>query len=304
MALIATNILGQNTSAIAATEANYAEMWAQDATAMYGYASSSSTASQLTAFDSPPQTTSPAGESAAVTQAAGTQAQSLPQVMNAVPQSLQSLAAPVSAATSAAPGGPLFTPAQILATLLTSYFNGTIGPLSPIKLYNPFGSFYDLGVQTFLAPFSNYNMQVAYGNALGGVGAPATGGLGPGTVGVLAPGPAGGVGRLAGSAGDALSAGLGRAGVVGSLSVPPGWASAAPAIREVAAVFPQTGVGAVPAAVAAESQGSLFNNMALSGLAGRAMVGTGGPVAGGVGGGAGAVHGVATSATIIVIPED
>ena len=34
--LIATNILGQNTPAIAATEAQYMEMWAQDAAAMYG----------------------------------------------------------------------------------------------------------------------------------------------------------------------------------------------------------------------------------------------------------------------------
>ncbi|HVQ98519.1 MAG TPA: PPE family protein, partial [Mycobacterium sp.] len=34
MSLIATNLLGQNTPAIAATEANYAEMWAQDAAAM------------------------------------------------------------------------------------------------------------------------------------------------------------------------------------------------------------------------------------------------------------------------------
>ena len=38
MALIATNFFGQNTAAIAATEAQYTEMWAQDATAMYGYA--------------------------------------------------------------------------------------------------------------------------------------------------------------------------------------------------------------------------------------------------------------------------
>src|SRR3984957_444742 len=38
MSLIATNFLGQNTPAIAATEAEYMEMWTQDATAMYGYA--------------------------------------------------------------------------------------------------------------------------------------------------------------------------------------------------------------------------------------------------------------------------
>ena len=38
MALIETNFFGQNTPAIAATEAEYMEMWAQDAAAMYGYA--------------------------------------------------------------------------------------------------------------------------------------------------------------------------------------------------------------------------------------------------------------------------
>ena len=38
--LIATNFFGQNTAAIAATEAEYGEMWAQDAVAMYGYAGS------------------------------------------------------------------------------------------------------------------------------------------------------------------------------------------------------------------------------------------------------------------------
>ncbi|HEU4360054.1 MAG TPA: PPE family protein, partial [Mycobacterium sp.] len=37
-ALVATNILGQNTAAIAANEAHYGQMWAQDAAAMYGYA--------------------------------------------------------------------------------------------------------------------------------------------------------------------------------------------------------------------------------------------------------------------------
>jgi PPE-repeat protein len=36
MALIATNILGQNTPAIAATEAQYMEMWAQDAVSLAG----------------------------------------------------------------------------------------------------------------------------------------------------------------------------------------------------------------------------------------------------------------------------
>jgi len=63
MALVATNFFGQNTPAIAATEAQYAEMWAQDAAAMYNYAASSlPAAASLTPFEAPPQTTNPAGQ--------------------------------------------------------------------------------------------------------------------------------------------------------------------------------------------------------------------------------------------------
>ena len=294
MSLIATNLLGQNTPAIAATEANYAEMWAQDAAAMYGYAGSSASASQLTPFEAPPQTTSPAAAQAAtVAPATGASTQTLPQLMAAVPQSLQSLAAPVSsaapAAAAAAPAAdPLFTPPELLATGLTSFFNGTIGPLSPIKLYNPLGSFYDLGVQSFLAPFNNFNMQQAYGAALGNA-APALGVGAPQLSVVSSPAPA-------------VSAQLGNAGSVGELSVPQGWAGAAPAIRTVAAVLPQNTLGAVPAAAVADGQGSIFSNMALSGAAGRAVAGSGGSVGRTIGGAA--VPGAATTATIIVIPED
>ena len=44
--LVATNFLGQNTPAIMATEAHYAEMWAQDASAMFSYQASSAQATQ------------------------------------------------------------------------------------------------------------------------------------------------------------------------------------------------------------------------------------------------------------------
>ena len=59
--LVATNIFGQNTPAIAATEIQYAEMWARDALAMDNYASSSATASNVTPFSEAPQITSAAG---------------------------------------------------------------------------------------------------------------------------------------------------------------------------------------------------------------------------------------------------
>ena len=80
--LIVTNLFGQNSAAIAATEAQYAEMWAQDATAMYSYTAASATAWDLNTITSPPNATNSNGaadQSAAVTQAGATQAGSTSQ---------------------------------------------------------------------------------------------------------------------------------------------------------------------------------------------------------------------------------
>nr|ACJ35575.1 PPE3 [Mycobacterium intracellulare ATCC 13950] len=60
MELLATNFLGQNTPAIAATEAQYGEMWAQDGAAMYEYAGASAAAATLPAFEPAAPTTDPA----------------------------------------------------------------------------------------------------------------------------------------------------------------------------------------------------------------------------------------------------
>ena len=59
--LVATNIIGQNNAAIAATEVEYAEMWVQDAVAMDTYAGSSAAASNLTPFNQAPPVTNPGG---------------------------------------------------------------------------------------------------------------------------------------------------------------------------------------------------------------------------------------------------
>ena len=75
--LVATNIIGQNNAGIAATEAEYAEMWVQDAVAMDTYAASSAAASNLTPFNQAPPVTNPggvAGQAAAVAQATSTSA--------------------------------------------------------------------------------------------------------------------------------------------------------------------------------------------------------------------------------------
>lgn len=71
--LVATNLLGQNAAAIAATEAQYAEYWAQDSAVMYGYAASSGAATQLPTFNLPPQSLNdPSAPSSLVEPAAGT----------------------------------------------------------------------------------------------------------------------------------------------------------------------------------------------------------------------------------------
>ncbi|UVO10985.1 PPE family protein [Mycobacterium sp. SVM_VP21] len=87
MTLIATNFFGQNLPAIAATEVEYAEFWAQDATAMYTYAGSSAVASVLTSFTPPPRTTDQSGliqQQAAVGKAEATAAGSVHQAINSL----------------------------------------------------------------------------------------------------------------------------------------------------------------------------------------------------------------------------
>ncbi|QUR69190.1 PPE family protein [Mycobacterium spongiae] len=93
MALLATNFLGQNTAAIAATEAEYAEMWAQDAAAMYGYAGASAAAAQLSPFNpaAPTVNLSALGNQAAsVAQAVNTSATA--QAITDIPKALSGLA--------------------------------------------------------------------------------------------------------------------------------------------------------------------------------------------------------------------
>jgi PPE-repeat protein len=113
MTLIATNFFGQNTPAIAATEAQYMEMWAQDAAAMYGYAASSAVASALSPFTAPPNTTTPdaaTDQAGAVSQAnatpAGNSAQTVAQTAAAMTTHLASAATTPQAAADPTTTGP------------------------------------------------------------------------------------------------------------------------------------------------------------------------------------------------------
>ncbi|WP_067977069.1 PPE family protein [Mycolicibacter icosiumassiliensis] len=152
MMLVATNFFGQNTPAIAATEAHYAAMWAQDAAAMYAYAGGSAAASQLSEFTSPPQTTNPAGQAGqatATTQAVSNSAASqvTSQATSQALNSLQSLtqagaatATPAAPATGTAPTtavSPWTAFLQQLVTplgTLTGYTNSAMGPFRLVDM--------------------------------------------------------------------------------------------------------------------------------------------------------------------------
>jgi PPE-repeat protein len=303
-ALIATNFLGQNTPAIAATEAHYMEMWAQDAAAMYAYAGSSATASQLTPFSEPPQTTNssgPAMQAAAVTQSStvsgSNTASQLSQLTSSVPSALQSLSTgttTTNAATNAASTGVGLPPVPPALTAWNTIWSTLTGP-------------YSLQGWTAIpgGPFLSFGQAYAWGQ--NGQGAAAylagpkaiSGALAPLTNGAASVKPmlssAVGAGQVSGS--------IGKAALVGSMSVPQGWTEAAPAIRTLASVLP-TNLAAAPE-VAMAGEGGAFSQMALSSLAGRAVAAS--ATYSGAGAAAKALGGAVVeadpaAATIIVIP--
>src|ERR1700677_660466 len=144
-ALVATNIVGQNTPAIAATEAQYAEMWAQDAAAMYGYAGASAAATTVTPFNPPPPTTNPAGtgtQAAAVTHAAASPAGAAQNLLSQVPNTLQSLATGSNLGVAHLLSNPWITDFETVNSGLSGYITGTGGGLTGVAggffTLNPF----------------------------------------------------------------------------------------------------------------------------------------------------------------------
>lgn len=177
--LTATNILGQNVSAIAATEARYGEMWAQDASAMYGYAAASAVAARLNPLTRPSHITNPAGlahQAAAVGQA----------------------------------GASAFARQVGLSHLISDVADAVLSFASPVM------SAADTGLEA-VRQFLNLDVPLFVESAfhgLGGVADFATAAIGNMT----------------------LLADLGNASVVGRLSVPASWSTAAPATAAGAAL--------------------------------------------------------------------
>jgi PPE-repeat protein len=239
MALIATNFFGQNTPAIMATEALYAEMWAQDAAAMYGYAGASAAASQVTPFATPPQTTSSQdgtnGQAAAVAQATGTSAGNVAQTTASTTTSTTS-----TSTTTTTPLAASTTVSQTTAVPVATTSTTTGATTTPESLGTFLGSGGWLGTgltnanittilkQTLTAYFgtgiANFSWSIGQQTTFGPGGATA------GAGGAWYPTPQ--FAGLGGYGGGPASAGIGQASTLGRLSVPAGWPGATPSALE------------------------------------------------------------------------
>ncbi|HEY0225602.1 MAG TPA: PPE family protein [Mycobacterium sp.] len=217
MTLIATNILGQNTAAIFATEIEYMEMWAQDVAAMFGYhAGASSVAAALPTIIAPPGSL------------AGLVTTPLTDFLSSIGSTLASgLSSFVGTAESAiAQVGTLFSalPASVssLASVAQIGMYPAVSAVVPPMVVLAHGA----------APASSVvgaTAMLADAPALAGATAPSMPVLGS-----------------SGGFGSAMSAGLGTARFVGTISVPPAWQGSIPARLVTAAM---TGLEATAPAV-------------------------------------------------------
>jgi PPE-repeat protein len=276
--LVATNFFGQNTPAIAATEAQYMEMWAQDAAAMYGYAGSSALATELSRFFDPPSTTTSgaaSGQSAAVAQASATPAQgtaqtvasAVSQLISSVPQALQQLSAAATPAAITTQHGLVWNTIEDFLTYgLPTPTNNWIGLASP--QYQVW-----LKQTTGLAYFSNgmasFGMSIGQQTFNGPLGTTA------GSGGAFIPSPqfaALGAGGWHFHAAGA-TASLSSATKVGGLSVPSSWLNApgAPATAgETAATkLVSANLGTTPEGLNAAGTNAALRGMPLVGGGGR-----------------------------------
>jgi PPE-repeat protein len=280
--LVATNFFGQNTPAIAATEAQYMEMWAQDAAAMTGYAVSSATASVLPPLATPPNTSTPeaiANQAAAVEQAAAQPAGNTAQTTANMTSQLatpQVLSANTSQAVAQATTASATEPGPF--TWLENLIHGFLTSGLPTPTNNYLGltpTFFDTifkrvtGLGYFSNGMASFSSSIAQQLTFG------PGGSTAGASGAWFPTPqfaSLGLGNLGGGVGHvgAVSAGAGQAARVGMLSVPQHWATLTSAVSPAAVSEEATPVQAIGATGAPGSPANgLLRGMPVGGMGRR-----------------------------------
>jgi PPE-repeat protein len=257
---VATNVLGQNTGIIAQLEALYAEMWAQDATAMYTYAGQMATITKTTPFQNAPLVASPdAGAKQTTSTTAATANSSAGNAQNAVSKAIANMASSNTAAKpAAAPTGPPSPVFSELWYLLTGQTSAPTSLGALVNGYSPFASFFysTEGLPYFSVGMGNFGTQIAKSAGWLGGAAPAAAKAATGAAQGL-----GGLGASLGGGAGQVAAGLGSGAHVAGLSVPASWPGAvAPSVaKPISAVpvsevitAPESGagnlVGGVPAA--------------------------------------------------------
>ena len=285
MAMVATNFLGMNTAAIMATEAQYGEMWAQDAGAMFSYAANSAAAATLTPFTTPKSTTNPAGAASqngavahAAGSAAGAHAQTAASTMSSVPQTLQTLSAPGSTSTgldqvvlgtgTSAATSAVSTPASLVTGMTGATGNSAVKVAG--KTADAGGTLGGLAAATSAGDLGLIEDTIGFGEDGVGLVAMDGGGVGldvigvgldflgadelteSGGLGALGSLPLGGFSGLGAGLGDAGGAGaaasVGQAASLSGLSVPQSWG-------EGAAAAGSTGPPTTPAAMTLPNNG-------------------------------------------------
>ena len=267
--LIATNFLGLNAPAIAATEFQYVEMWAADVGAMLGYhAGATSVASTMAQFSLPPM--SMAGLVGWVSQLA-------PQVMAEVTQlgtqATAMLSPLLSAVTTAAPG--------VMSALST--VESAASGLQPLTSVAQIGMY---PASMAISPLMSLVQMASSSNTAGMAAANAA---------ALAADPAKFVGSAvpdmkalggAGGLGAGMAADLGKARLVGAMSVPPTWQGSMPS-RMISSAM--SGLGGMPnAAEMAAAAGQGTGGMGMMPMPMGGGMGAGGGMPGGMMGRGGA----------------
>jgi PPE-repeat protein len=234
--LIATNFFGINAPAIAATEFQYVEMWAADVAAMLGYhAGATSVASTMAQFSVPSFSLS--GLTGSLSQLGSEVSSTLSSVWSSVGSGLSSAGAGLMSAVSSAVSDP--------AAVLSSVESAASGlsPLTSIAQIGMYPASMMMSPLMSIAQMANSSQAATAGLAganMAGLGADAAKFVGNAVPDMKSLGGAGGLG--AGMAAD-----LGKARLVGAMSVPPTWQGSMPA-RMVSSAM--SGLGGMPNAAA------------------------------------------------------
>jgi PPE-repeat protein len=271
--LVSNNFLGQNTGAIATTEANYLDMWIQDALTMDTYQVNSQAAAALPEQAAAPQVASGAmapAAAAATTPAASSSTSIITGLLADFAQlfGVSSTAAPLNALDPTSlvtwlglvAQGVSADPTAALLPVQATYYAGMLGS-TPARMFMSSGSSSGGGAASgTLASMSDSLM----GNVAKLVDSKAASVLG-------------GVGGQLQKWGAGIQASLASAHRVGGLSIPHSWHGGATEMARAAPTLPATSVAAPT--MTGGLPGSPFSQGLMGALAGRGMTSLGSRVA-------------------------